>query len=237
VRTRVAGGEKRLWFEEGEIERTVEEALIRGGVMPTLDAPVVDIELFVELHLGCLLDRFRELPRDVLGVTEFRRGSAPVISINRELTGSALDDSESPMGTLGRWRATIAHEASHVLLHRSLFIDDENQDQLFAETQPETEQRCLKRDVSYAATSRDWREVQANKAMAALLMPRSLFAQIVRREQCASGLPSVTMQPGTPEAERIVTQVGRLLEVSRQATLIRLGETGFLASPSAAPLF
>ena len=33
--------------------------------------------------------------------------------------------------------------------------------------------RCLKRDVGQATGSKDWREVQANRGMAALLMPRA----------------------------------------------------------------
>ena len=40
--------------------------------------------------------------------------------------------------------------------------------------------RCYKRDTSFAGRSRNPREFQANKGMAALLMPRSVFGEAAR---------------------------------------------------------
>ena len=103
-----------------EIEQMMESELRKARLFPTLEEPVVKLEPFVERHLKASLDQYADLDSSVLGVTEFFEGKPPRISLNRQLTGSALDEDETPPGVLGRWRATLAHEAGHVLLHRSL---------------------------------------------------------------------------------------------------------------------
>ena len=90
-----------MWISDDEIERLVDDELRRAKLTPTASAPVTAVEAFVEGYLGCVFDQYGELPPDVLGLTEFRRGSPPVISINRDLTGVALDDDDSPIGLRG----------------------------------------------------------------------------------------------------------------------------------------
>ncbi len=231
-RYRSADGEERLWFEDDEIEQLVEDELRRADLMPTTSQPVTDLERFVESHLRCPLDQYAALPPEVLGVTEFRRGRPPAISINRNLTGSALDEDDSAPGVHGRWRATVAHEATHVVLHRMLFEFDEHQGELFtapAETEPQL-MRCLKRDVGYSAPGGDWREVQANKGMAALLMPARLFKRVVRQETTDLGIPTTALTPGAPATSVLVRRLAGRFRVSRQAAEIRLRTTGFITS-------
>jgi hypothetical protein len=143
--------------------------------MPTVDAPALDVEAFVEQCLGVQFDQCASLPADVLGQTDFRIGAPPLVMVNADLTGAALDDEDSPLGLKGRWRATVAHEACHVLFHRCLFNLSSQQGSLFGEEGDSHEpaqrvQRCLKRDMVYGRMGSDWREVQANMGMAALLM-------------------------------------------------------------------
>jgi hypothetical protein len=45
-------GAERLWIEPGEIEARTEAELVKAGLMPTVDAPAIDVEAFVEQHLG-----------------------------------------------------------------------------------------------------------------------------------------------------------------------------------------
>lgn len=237
-RYRSADGQDRLWFDDDEIERLVEDELRRANLMPTLSSPVTDLERFVESYLGCPLDQYGDLPSDVLGVTAFRRGEKPAITINKSLTGSALDEDDSPPGILGRWRATLAHEACHVLLHRILYELDPHQGELFsstAEAQPQL-MRCLKRDVGYAARNADWREVQANKGMAALLMSARLFKRVVRQEVQALGISLSSLTPGAPTTAVLVRRVAQQLGVSRQATEIRLRTTGVVGADGAPSL-
>jgi hypothetical protein len=220
---RGAGGEERIWFEPSEIEQMMTSELQRAGLSPTDAAPVVNLEAFIERHLKATLDQYADLEPLVLGVTEFFEGRQPRISINKDLTGSALDEDESPPGRLGRWRATLAHEAGHVLLHRSLFEFAAGSMNLFETPQagdgPRQLHRCLKRDATYA-TGGNWREVQANQAMAALLMPKTFFARIARAE-AQKIFPDSDAIPAGGE-DRVAARLAPLLGVSRQAASIRL---------------
>src|SRR5208337_3529164 len=68
-----------------------------------------------------------------------------------DLTG-AIDDDHTPPGIRGRWRATMAHEASHVVMHRVLFEVNQDQETLFhMQDQPEPQRlmRCLKKNVLF----------------------------------------------------------------------------------------
>src|SRR5262245_60818071 len=114
-------GDQRVWYDDEEIERIVSDELDRAGLTPRPDAPIVDLERFVESHLRADLDQFADLPPDVLGLTRFTAGRPPAVEINTDLTGLVDDETTSTQGVRGRWRATIAHEAGHILLHRYLF--------------------------------------------------------------------------------------------------------------------
>jgi hypothetical protein len=223
-------GEDRIWFEPSEIEQMMESELRKALLMPTEAAPVVKLEAFVERHLKATLDQYADLDPKLLGVTEFFEGKQPRISLNKDLTGSALDEDESPPGVLGRWRATLAHEAGHVLLHRSLFEFAVGNMNLFDRAPSDGArgrqlQRCLKRDVTHSGGA-DWREVQANQAMAALLMPKSFFQRLARRhiERLFPG--SDTIPAG--REDRVAGVLAPLLEVSKQAARIRLATCNFI---------
>ena len=224
---------ERLWIEPDEIEARTEAELVKAGLMPTVDAPAVDVEAFVEHHLGAHFDQYASLPEDVLGQTDFRVGAPPLVMVNADLTGAALDDDDSPLGLKGRWRATVAHEACHVLFHRCLFNLSSQQASLFGEEDDSGEpakrlQRCLKRDVVYSRKGSDWREVQANMGMAALLMPRPLFVAVCQKQLLRLGKDRIYAD--TPEADAIASQVARAFQVSRQAAMIRLKTLEVLAA-------
>jgi hypothetical protein len=200
--------------------------------LPNDDAPSVNIERFIERHLKVHLDQHADLDTSVLGLTEFFAKGPPKISINKVLTGSALDEDESSPGILGRWRATLAHEASHVMLHRCLFEFAKGNMSLFANAVDQKAdggslQRCLKRDVSYQPVS-DWREVQANQGLAALLMPKSLFLKVARTE-IGHAFPGRGQVPAGLE-DRVAPALALKFEVSKQAARIRLGTLGLVAN-------
>jgi len=226
-RYRAKDGSQCLWYGDDEIEEITYSALLAANLVPALDSPAIDIETFIDAHLGVRFEQYAELEPEVLGVTEFVAGESPRIRINQDLTGSALDEDETPLGVLGRWRATLAHEASHVLLHRTLFGDDRKQLSLFKEEEPDRGApprlfRSLKRDVSFLNGGGDWREIQANKGMAALLMPKLIFLHVCDREVEAIPFSTRPVRPDHPEALSLVVRLSKLFQVSRQATAIRL---------------
>jgi hypothetical protein len=207
--------------------------LQKAARLPASDAPAVDIEAFVQYHLKVRVDQHAPLDKRVLGKTEFELGKPPRISINRDLTEEATDEERSPGWMLGRWRATWAHEGSHVILHRCLFEGDPGQGELFsfeevAEERLQQLPRCLKRDVAFGSTSGEWREVQANMGMAALLMPRMVFLAVCERERELGRIRSGKLQKGSTEAARLAARVAPLFAVSHQAATIRLETVGIV---------
>lgn len=228
-------GEERLWYQPSDIERMMEDALSGSNSLPSVEKPAVDIERFIQ-SLGVRMDQHAELGPDVLGLTEFYKGAPPRIFINRDLTGAIDDDSTAP-GIRGRWRATMAHEASHVVLHRILFELGENQEALFAsDPEPQTKQlmRCLKKNVLFRGGVSDWREVQANMGMAALLMPQGLFRRLADKTAADLRLSAEGLVAGSPAAADLAAEMASLCDVSKQAAGIRL-ETAGILSPSRQP--
>lgn len=214
---RAEDGSQQLFIKDDELDGMVEMELARAKLLATEAAPVVDVERFIEHHLGVDLDLGATLEPDVLGLTEMRVGQPARVLINRNLSDSAFED-DPRTGNLGRWRATLAHEATHVMLHGLLFELNADQGTLFnTNDKPASLMRCLKRDVGFGRPSRDPREWQANKGMAAMLMPRTLFGALARRERRA----------GRDEGD-LTLWLATTFAVSRQAASIRLGTLGFL---------
>jgi uncharacterized protein DUF955 len=227
-------GVERLWIEPEEIEVRTDAELVRAGLMPSIADPAVNVEAFVEQHLKAQFDQYASLPADVLGQTDFRVGDVPLVMVNADLTGAAFDDDESPLGIKGRWRATVAHEACHILFHRCLYNLNPEQGSLFGDEDSSDQtaprlQRCLKRDVAYGRMASDWREVQANMGMAALLMPRRLFIEASKQELSRLGADRVL--PDTPVAAKLAGTLATAFQVSIQATMIRLKTLEVLAIP------
>lgn len=188
----------------------------KAGLTPTADQPAVKVEAFLERHLGAALDQHAKLPIDVLGQTVFEPGLPVRVEINADLTG-AIDDGGG-LSDIGRWRATLAHEAAHILLHRVLFEVPLTQGKLFEEepAPSQTLMRCLKRDVAPGRGASDWREVQANRGMAALLMPRRLFSSVAAEERSANELPPFPLVDASQEGDRLVRRLAARFDVSRK---------------------
>ena len=231
---RSGSGERRLWFSVDEIENIMEKELRRTGLLPSASDPVVDLEAFLEFGLGVKLDLHAPLEPEVLGETDFVRNERPLVSINSGLTSEA-EKRESLHGTRGRWRATLAHEGSHVVLHRRLFESPSEQGVLFEVDEVETPRmmRCLARDVSFGRYHSDWREVQANYGMASLLMPADVFKVVVRAvvggNRCGGTMPPVPDRESEAFRE-LVIELSPLCGVSRQAAQIRLETLGLVSA-------
>lgn len=218
-------GTERIWINPAEIEEMMSTELILAELMPSKDHPVVNLESFVEHHLKVQFDPYARLDATVLGETEFHVGNRIKISINQDLTSAALDDDDSAPGILGRWRATVAHEASHVLMHRCLFDLSSQQYSLFdsletEKEQPKLMQKCLKRDVQFGTSGSDWKEVQANMGMACLLMPKSLFVAEFLSKLNQLGMTKV--EQGSALEKTLILHQAEKFQVSKQAASIRI---------------
>lgn len=224
-------GTDRLWLSPTDIEAMMEDALRKSSLSPTEEDPAVDLERFIQA-LGVRLDQYGDLEPSVLGQTEFYPDGSTRILINRDLTG-AIDDDYTPPGVRGRWRATMAHEASHVLMHRVLFEVNKDQGSLFripANAEAKQLMRCLKKNVLFRGSSAsDWREVQANLGMAALLMPQDLFRRLAARAVEEHRIPPQALSCGSSAATALISKMATHFDVSRQAAGIRLETLGILS--------
>lgn len=226
-------GEQRLWFKPGEIDDWMEVELRTAGLYPTVQKPEVDIETFVA-GLDVDLDQYCPLPDMVLGETRFKAGERTKVLINRGLTLAAVDDSDAERWLRSKWRMTMAHEATHVLLHKSLFPSNTNQQTLFSLEDEsgsgrEKPYQCLERNLNRGGP--DWREVQANKGMAALLMPKALFLSLYQSERERLFQASMPILKDSHEADRLTKSLSGLFDVSRQSVQIRLEELSVFATP------
>jgi hypothetical protein len=224
-RYRSLTGEERFWFDPSEIENIMEDELNKAGLYPMPEHPVIDIERFLEYHLHAVLDQYANLEKDVLGVTSFTAGQHPKIEINSDLTG-AID--EENISSLGRWRATLAHEGAHVILHRPLFEVSEIQGDLFREagtlSSKEVVIKCFKKNVGFSKVRVEWREYQANRGMAALLMPQQLVKEVTRRR--LGSVSGKLKEEHSSESTLLIESISQAFEVSRQAAAIRLKDMG-----------
>ena len=229
---RSADGERRLWFDHGEIEGVMEDELHKAGMSPKSDAPVVDVEGFIEFYLGATLDQYADLDTDILGETRFVRGRPPFVFINRGLTEQA-EGEVPPSGVLGRWRATLAHEAAHVVLHRSFYELPSTQGSLWDDNSHEAPplMRCLHRDIVTNRTPSDWREVQANRGMAGLLMPKRSFTELIRRTIGAGrsdDLLSIIHSMKSYAFKEFLIDISAKCAVSQQAARYRMSALGLI---------
>jgi len=226
-------GKQQLWFKPGEIDDWMEAELRRAKLYPTPDEPAVDIESFVDRHLQVALEQYAALESHVLGQARFERGQKPKVLINRVLTELAVDAEHPPAWLRSKWRMTMAHEATHVLLHKCLYATDPDQRTFGWENEDAAEAgctyHCLERNLEGGWRGGDRREVQANNGMAALLMPKAFFLAVCEAERRGLSIGPHDLVKGSREANRLARRVAGLCDVSVESAAIRLGELGVLA--------
>lgn len=215
------------YVTDQEIERRMEDRLHRARMMPTRAEPVLNLEAFVEHNdgLDASLDEFAPLPAEVMGVVTFLPGERDRMEINRDLSELGETDATAR----ARCRSTIAHESGHIVLHRDLLMPCPDQMSLFSQAEEPVgyTQTCLKQDFglrSSASREEDYLEIQANKGMAALLLPRQVFYPMA--EEALRSWESRRYKDDArdhfEERKRLVRGWADLFEVSRQVIEIRL---------------
>jgi IrrE N-terminal-like domain len=197
-------------FTGEQIEQIVEDQLRMAGLYPTRDHPAVDLESLTADYLGATIQR-ASLEKSLLGLVELRYGSRPRISINTDLTGSDIHEGEGTFETLCRWRAALAHEVSHLILHRGALEFDGEQALSDSNLRNAIVIQCKKENVRHRDAVQDEREAEANRGMMALLMPNPFFTDFV--------LPSGEVA----EAQtHLVRRLAHQMVVSEQAVRERL---------------
>lgn len=162
---------------------------------------------------------------EVEGVTEFRPGKKPRVSIASALTE---DDRRK-----NRLRTTLTHEYGHVRFHAYLWEMEPPTADLLRQ-QPNRDKIICKRDTMIDAAQTDWMEWQAGYICGALLMPKSAVTRLCREHTETHGIygpASVQSAAGSELIQAMVTT----FKVSQEAARVRLFKLGFLTVASQSP--
>jgi hypothetical protein len=177
---------ERPYYELREIERICEEALSQVGLLPSDPSPV-RIDRFVEKHFR-VTPAYEDLDEGVLGFTQFGLKGVQAIVVARALDEDGTRPAER------RIRTTLAHESGHGLLHAHLFVLGQESKPLFGDFTKPNSPKVLCRDIPNASAAqlsgydKRWWEYQANRAIGALLLPRTLVEKAVDPLLSSSGL-------------------------------------------------
>lgn len=174
--------------------------------------------------------------KSVLGLIAFEDAKVPCYDlsfrpIEMDLCAGdiLIDMSLSGNRNIPRRRFTLAHEASHWILHRS-YHSPTNQKYEFRKPYLKALSRNLERRFTGFKTENDEEEWQANSLAAALLMPKLPFIEYSYNEiQRVYGEDiDYLVDDGTEEYLVVVDNITGMFNVSRQAVEIRLEQLGLL---------
>ncbi|MEX2181897.1 MAG: hypothetical protein WD771_07630 [Gemmatimonadaceae bacterium] len=219
-----------LRFDDREFEAMMDEMRHRTGSDGFTPGQGVNVELVMLKAIGVEAD-YVELPTGTLGRSLFDADGGVRIEVSRVIS----DEAEKSAIARRRLRTTLAHECGHVACHRSLFIRDTESLSLFAESPATTmtDRRILCRSEGIGSTYRgEWWEFQANRCMAALLLPRQMVGTSVRKLLAGGGFSTAIECLERGEGERLIGDLSCEYDVSQTATLYRLQGLGFIPSAS-----
>jgi hypothetical protein len=164
------------YFSASEVERTCSDELRAFDLYPSSPQPI-RIDRFIEKRFKVTYEP-EDLSENVLGYTKFGPNGVHAIYVSRTL----LDDPSTPAQR--RVTTTLAHEAGHGLLHAHLFVLEADKNlALFGQDPDVSLTKILCRDPDARPSSGydgRWWELQANMAMAALVLPKALVLECAK---------------------------------------------------------
>lgn len=177
----------------------------------TADKSVLGLIAFEDVTVPCYDLSYRPIVLDL---------SAGDILIDMSLSGNR---------NIPRRRFTLAHEASHWILHRS-YHSPTNQKYEFRKPYLKTLSRDLERSFTGFKTENDEEEWQANSLAAAVLMPKIPFVEYTLNEiQRAFGEDiDYLIDDQSEDYVMVIENIASMFNVSRQAVKIRLEQLDLL---------
>ena len=193
----------------------------------TLPLHTDELTLLIEQE-GSSLDSCVDLSTygpDVEGMTVFRPGQNPEVSISERLSAPHREN---------RLRSTLAHEYGHVRYHGPLW-ESKYASRLF---DTGTAERVIcKRDTILGPDGPDWMEWQAGYVSGAILMPAGAVRRLVA-DICGPRGWHSAVSLTSPHAAVIITAVATAFLASEEAARVRLVKLGLLSdSADQLPLF
>jgi hypothetical protein len=204
----------RLWIDEEEFDPIASDALKGVKLLPSAPGPV-NIEFFVEQHFGFAYE-FADLGDECLGFMSFDDRGPRRMVIHEQL--DCLDDAT----TNHRCRSTIAHECGHGLVHTVLYVelwqDHARRKELDRDRLVHHRDRTISDEPPRKT---EWWEYQANRLMAALLLPKRLLKLCV----AAHPVGRAPYEEWEPADHAVVeAHVSSVFEVSRTMARYRMAK-------------
>jgi hypothetical protein len=219
---------KQLRFDEREFESMMDELRYRTGGDCFTPGKGIDVDLVLLRGIGVEAD-YVPLPDGVMGRTIFREDGGVRIEVSRPLAEAA----ETDVVARRRLRSTLGHEVGHVSCHSCLYIRDTETYSLFPDGAGDSMRRrepimCRHDTIGQLGYRGEWWEYQANQCMAALLLPRTMFAKSVAAVLNRSGLPSFEDALRRRASEELVRALADEYDVSLAVTFFRLQALGYV---------
>lgn len=210
---------ERPFYTFREIEDTCADALRQVGLFPAKPEPV-RIERFIEKRFG-VRPEYRALADGVLGFTRFGPKGVEEVVISADLVEQGSQGAERLVNS------TLAHEAGHGLFQGHLFVLGQARiGSLFGSEVNEAVPKILCRDPrpqNSRGYDRRWWEFQANQAIGALLLPRTLAVQAVSQFLAPAGtLGQQQLDPA--QREQAAQHLAEVFDVNPAVARIRLDD-------------
>lgn len=214
----------RLWFEDREFDAMMDEVRLKAGQVTVTPGEGVDVWAIFQ-NVYRVEPDYVDLPDSVLGKTIFHRDGRFDVYLSRTLT----DEAEDNVVARRRLRATAAHECAHVVIHGHLHLVDSLTVPMFADSQPPPPRvLCRKDAIGRLGYSGEWWEFQANRGMAALLLPRAMVGARVQQTLAERGCASLEDAMRAGQLEAVIRDLMQHFDVSMQLVTYRLQQLGFL---------
>lgn len=170
-RTHKGPFKERPYFKDQEIETICADELKSVGLFPATPSPI-RIDRFIEKRFG-VVPSYEDLGKGILGLTRFGKNGVEEIIVSK-----FLEETESIVAER-RIRTTLAHEGGHGIFHAHLFVLGAEEKPLFGDFSDPVAPKVLCRDEGEASTTYNgqWWEYQANRAIGALLLPKTLVEE------------------------------------------------------------
>lgn len=207
----------RLYFTDDEIEELCLAALAETNLLTSKPEPI-RIDRLIEKKFQAPVV-YEDMGKGVLGFTVFSPNGVEAIHI-AEPPGNLLTQEHR------RENSTLAHEAGHCLMHTQLFIEHFANHTPFESHPQVTETRILCREEKRTVGPQkeykgDWWEVQANRAIGALLMPKPLLPIFLEPFRIKFDTTKFSDLPAKARRE-IAEAASRAFEVNQIVARIRL---------------
>jgi hypothetical protein len=220
-------GEK-AWYEEDDFEAIMTELRERAGNDLFTQGDGLDIETLLARVYKVEPDYAADLPPGTLGRTSFFPDGHHEIEVQRALAEEAGSDTTARR----RLRSTLAHECAHITLHGPLHAFDTRTLDLFGTSTPSTP-RVLCRSTTIDGSRRqtgppEWWEVQANRGMSTLLLPKDLVLTTTTAVLGAMGCGTMTHALATRRGKEVLDELTVVFDTSFEMTLYRLQGLGLI---------